>query len=710
MRPASRPRTLAFALAAVGGTVALVLAFVLFPYHSINHDEGVYLQQATLLLDGRLYLRPPVTGAFRPWFFVRSPHGLYPKYAPYPAVLYAVGMALGSARIALFAVGAAVVGLTFLVGSEVVDRRTGLLAAGFVLLSPLFVVDAATFLPYAPVAALNLGFAYAYFRAERTEATRWALVAGGLIGLSFFARPYTAALFAAPFVVHAIWTLRSLLAAPFVAVHDTANPRFARLRVLLPTAVLGSCGVALALAYNWTTTGNPLVFPYQAFAPTDGLGFGPHSLRGYGHDYTPAVAVRSNAVVVWQFASRWVAGGLLGSALAAVGLACALRRGRGHGRDVDVRDTDGRDTDSRLLVLASLYPSVILGNVYFWGNLNLLAPDLDPTQGLIHYLGPYYHFGLLAPTAIFAAIGVRWLVERVRPQIARYDRRVALVVALTVCVVAAVAAGSALTGPLSRDARNTAQYAQGYAPFTNGTAGTGDTTSGGPPADRVVFLPQTDGAWLNHPFQYLRNDPGFDSRTIYAVDGVRSLAVTGAYPNRTYYRYEFRGTWVPTDDVPVHPALRRVHVTRGRPVTERLTVRLPRGTDFASVRVASSSGHAYYDLNATPGNHTITLTVTDSRVRVGDDIDAASSSGSTSIPVNASDDVTTTVYVETAPSVGFSYESRLPVGYRNGTRASLTPYLEACTDPRTCNGGAAYLPNRVPSQYYVNATLRNGSA
>jgi len=82
------------------------------------------------------------------------------------------------------------------------------------------------------------------------------------------------------------------------------------------------------------------------------------------------------------------------------------------------------------------------------------------------------------------------------------------------------------------------------------------------------------------------------------------------------------------------------------------------------------------------------------------------------IPVNASDDVTAVVYVQTAPSVGFSYRSRLPIGFRNGTRAALTPYLEACTDPRTCGGGAAYLPRRVGPGYAVNATIRgaNGTA
>ncbi|MFB6079483.1 MAG: glycosyltransferase family 39 protein [Haloferacaceae archaeon] len=672
-RRTPRPGTLALVLAVLAGVVVVALSVRLFPYHSLNHDEGVYLQQAALLRHGRLYLRPPVPDAFRPWFFVASPDGLYPKYAPYPAILYAIGLWLGDARLVLGVVGAAVVGLTYLVGREAADRRTGLLAAAFVLVSPLFVIDAATFLPYAPVAALNLGFASAYLRSERTGRLRWALLAGGCIGLSFFARPYTAVLFAGPFVVHALWTLharrdRSLLARR------------------VATAGLGCCGVGAALAYNWAVTGHPLLFPYRAFAPADGLGFGRHALRGYARDYTPALAVRANLVVLRTFLSRWVAGGLLGSTLAAVGLGGVLAR--------------GRDADPKLVVLAGLYPSVVVGNVYFWGNLNLLAPGLDPTGGLIHYLGPYYHFALLAPTAAFAALGSRRLYGRLRPLLGRRDRRAVACVALLCCLLVAGAGGVALAGPLERNAAVTDQYRRAYAPVVDGD---------GPP-DGVVFLPTTYGPWLNHPFQALRNDPDFDSRTVYALDGVRSLAVTRAYPNRTYYRYEYRGTWRPTDGSPVRPALRRVRVTRGRTVVETLAVRVPRGASFAAVRVASGGTQAYYDLNATAGTRTVVLAVNATRVRVGGDLAPANVAGPRSLPVNASDQVVTTVYVETAPGSGVSYRSRLPVGSRNGTRAALTPYLETCTDLRTCGGGAADLPGRVPSQYAVNATVRAGSA
>src|SRR6056297_2250205 len=111
-----RVALLAFALA--GATAVWLLATRVFPYHSLNHDEAVYLQQAAMLLDGRLFLTPPVDGAFRPWFFVRDGGHLYPKYAPVPAAVFALGALLDQTRLALAGVGAANVVLVALVVRE----------------------------------------------------------------------------------------------------------------------------------------------------------------------------------------------------------------------------------------------------------------------------------------------------------------------------------------------------------------------------------------------------------------------------------------------------------------------------------------------------------------------------------------------------------------------------------------------------------------
>ena len=90
--------------------------------------------------------------------------------------------------------------------------------------------------------------------------------------------------------------------------------------------MLGLLGVGLTLAYNAVVTGSPWLFPYQAFAPLDGLGFGHREILAHDVDYTPALALRANAEVLRLFFAEWIAGGLLGAALAAVGLATPLYR------------------------------------------------------------------------------------------------------------------------------------------------------------------------------------------------------------------------------------------------------------------------------------------------------------------------------------------------------------------------------------------------
>ncbi|MFC6737362.1 hypothetical protein ACFQEQ_14070, partial [Halolamina salina] len=104
-----RGRVAILLLALVAAVASFLVATRIFPYHSINHDEGVYLQQAELLLSGKLFLRPPVEGSFRPWFFVESGRGLYSKYQPVPAAVFALGRVLGAYPIALAGISAGVV-------------------------------------------------------------------------------------------------------------------------------------------------------------------------------------------------------------------------------------------------------------------------------------------------------------------------------------------------------------------------------------------------------------------------------------------------------------------------------------------------------------------------------------------------------------------------------------------------------------------------
>jgi len=659
-----RERLATVALAALAAAVIAFVSTQVFPYHSLNHDEGVYLQQAAMLLEGRLFLQPPVEGAFRPWFFVESERGMYPKYAPVPAAMFAVGELLGGYRVALVAIAAGnVLGVVGVV-REVFDHRTGLLAGLFVLASPLFLIDSSVFLPYAPTTLLNLAFGYAYLVADRTGDRRYAAAAGVAVGLAFFARPYTAVLFAAPFIAHACWTL-------------WRDPGGA-LRRQATTAALGSAGVATTLAYNAVVTGAPFRFPYQAFAPADGLGFGHREILGHEVVYTPELALRANRLVLELFFTEWIAGGLLGAGLAAVGLALTARAGY----------------TARQLVVAGLFVSVAAGNVYFWGNFNILGDIERAGDGLVSALGPYYHFDLLVPTAAFAARGALGGVRAARSALTdRISPRPARAAVVTLLLVSTAGMGGVTAAnfdaSLSENMEVTRTYEDAYEPF-----------EGGPPRNAVVLVPDPYGNWLNHPFQYLRNDPGYDGETVYAIDD-RPFAVHDAFPDRRFYRYVYRGTWAPYAGSPRAASLQRVRDVDGDRVRLATSVGIPEGAASVTVRVGIDGRSAYYVVPEPGETVSLTLLVGD-RVRLGGD---ARPLQNETLTVEGRENVRTTVFVDYGGGTGFAYRLDLPVVAEDGRLRALTPRIERCRNARACGGAAAYVPGTGPDGTFVETNL-----
>jgi len=641
-------------LAAVGLAIAaaLVVSFVstqIFPYYTPNHDEAVYLQQAAMLREGQLFLDPPVTESFRPWFFVDDGGQLYAKYAPVPAAMFAVGMALGSPRITLALVAASVVALTAVLVSTVFDRATGRLAGLLLLASPLFVVNASAFLPYIPTTLWNVGFAVAYLHADQTESYRTAALAGVAVGIAFFSRPYTAVLFALPFIAHACWTLRTL-------------ERHVVLRQGV-IATVGLAGVALTLGYNAVVTGNPLLFPYQAFAPQDGIGFGHREILGYSRQYTPTLALRSNAEALWVLATKWVVAGALGSLAALVGLVATLRRG----------------ITAKEATLAGLFLTVPVGNLFFWGTLNALGSLDRAGDGLIHFLGPYYHADLLVPTAAFGAVGLRVSWGRLRTFLAGRSWATGrhVLAALVVCSLAFGGAGVGMaSAPLADNRAVSERYEQAYQPVESHSLD-----------DSLVFLPTPYGDWLGHPFQALRNDPGYDSGTVYALDK-RQFAVVDQFPDRDIYRYTYNGEWAPTAGQTVEPRLQRVEHVRGESVRGTIRLGVPEFAESVSVRLASDNGSEYTTTDAVASG-TVTLNLT---VEEG----AATISGErvtpVTVPRSGRETVLISAFVDYGTGAGFTYRFELPVDDENGTVRALTPYVEVCRDATQCGGQAAYVP------------------
>ena len=629
VRP-SRETLLTVGVAALAGIVVFLVSAELFPYGSSNHDEGVYLQQAHLLLDGRLWFTTDLAESFHWWFFVEDGDRLYPKYAPVPAAVFALGTSVGVPRLALALVAFGVVALVGLLTAEAFDRRTGVVAACIATTTPLFLVSAATFLPYATTALLNLLFAYGYVRAVRTERLRWSLLAGTSVGLAFFARPYTSVLFALPFVVHSSY---GLLAPALRRERGVLLDRLLRYGVV---AVLGAAGVGVTLYYNALVTGDPLTFPYQAFAPQDGLGFGTREILGYSREYTPELALRANRLVVEAYVLRWSFAPPLGVLLALLGLVLTVGPGAsvlGPRASARANDRVYNAYDEALRVtFAGVAASVVAGNVLFWGNLNVLGGLSDPADGLISVLGPFYHFDLLLPTSAFAAAGAVYLWRLLRRSAVESDlSATGIRVALVVVLVASLAVSGATTyraldDPVERSLAYTDRYEETYEPFEDRADG---RWRGGPlgrePAFEhgLVFLPTPYGDWLGHPFQSTWNDGNLDGEAVYALSGSpeETFAVLDAYPERDYYRFTFRGEWTPEPRGDTTSALQRLRVRNGSAHEVRTTVGVI--GSVSSVRLvagdpdASESSVATYDVTGGgPNRLTVPWVVEPGTVRV----------------------------------------------------------------------------------------------
>ncbi len=652
-REAVEARHVAGALALVAGILTFAIGHDLFPYLSYNHDEAVYLQQAAMLLDGKLALRPPVVEPFRPWFFVEDGARLYPKYAPVPAAMFAVGQLLGSARLALSLITAGVIGLTYATVAEAFDRRTGLLAAALLLATPLFLVQASVFLPYVPTLFWLLLFAWAYLRADRTGDARWAALAGLGVAIAFFARPYTAVLFAAPFVAHACWTI-----------WDAGRPA---LRRQLLTAAVGLLGVGLALGYNAIVTGDPLVFPYQAFAPHDGPGFGYRSLWGHGLEFTPALSIEATRIALTAYVLEWSVAPPLGVIAGAVGLGLVARR--------------GRQADPRRLALGGLAGSVILGHLYFWGTLNAIGNLAAPGFGLMGHLGPYYHLALVVPTVAFGAHAIIRGAQILWPRLRAIDGTQTLAatgaVLVVVAAIVAILTVGAIGDALGDNREVTRSYEQAYEPIETAQF-----------EDALVFLPTPHGPWLAHPFQYLHNGASLDGPVVYSQDR-QVFAVLDAFPDRTPYRYSYRGEWAPVAGSAVEPRLQRLETVAGDAVRLDLTAGLPPAASGVVVRAESDTGSAVSEQVIPTGESLgLTVSVADGRAVV----DGPAVEQPLSVPISGRETVDLTLFVDARGLSTFEYDVALPVEQTNGTVRAITPRQRVCSDVRHCDEGGAYVP------------------
>ena len=475
------------ALAALAAGWAVIASRQIFPFGSINHDEAVYRLQADTLVHGHLFpVAPPHPAAFLPWLSAYRSGRFIPKYAPVHASLLALGRLLtGTDRAGLGLIAAAAVVVTALLAHEVLeDWGLAVLAAALLLLSPLFLLQSATYLTYTTGLVLLEAFALCVFRATSTRRCCWCVAAGFAAGLAFFARSYDAVLFGIPLAAYVVFEgwgeLRAL----------ARRSCWYTLGAIPPLAAL--------LAFNRAATGNSLRSPFGLLDASDSIGFGNHRIYPtdpYLH-FTPREGLLG-VVRQLSLTGFWCFGGLVLIGLAGWALW-------------------GQDRHSKRVWLAAAGLMIPIGYFFFWGDYGATI------FGAPRYLGPYYYLPTLAPIVVLGAAGFGRLW--------RADHLVAAIAVVGMVGLSVFVAGRTIRtdARLSADDR---RLNQGLADAHLDHA--------------LVFLPELAGPELLIPFGTALNHYGYSGRVVYALDqGPQADAVVAAdFPDRRPYLLVVSGTY-----------------------------------------------------------------------------------------------------------------------------------------------------------------------
>jgi hypothetical protein len=300
-------------------------------------DEHANYFQALIFARGEVAApAPPSRDSFYiPFVIVRD--GLwFGKYTPgFPLVL-ALGVLAGAPWVVNALASALALFGVFLLGRDLFDADTGLLAAALGAVAPAFVILSGTLLPHTVTMAALIFFAWAFVRLSPRsdiaglclirqcrsrsggdrrvyEPRTWAfaLISGAALGLAVLCRPWTALAVAIPFMgialIDLVRTLRVRMAmhgrnAPLGRMGRIArwgcmairNGRMAMyglmaMRPYLPLVMVCLAVCALLPLYNTIVTGSPFTNTYTLWWPYDSIGFGPSAGVDDGH--TPLLGV-----------------------------------------------------------------------------------------------------------------------------------------------------------------------------------------------------------------------------------------------------------------------------------------------------------------------------------------------------------------------------------------------------------------------------------
>src|SRR4051812_36992816 len=445
----------------------------LFPLYSLNRDDSVYVAMARLIEHGHVTLPAAGHEAFRPWASAVVGDRIVLKYTPpWPTVLAVGELVTGSPRAGLGFTAAATAVLTALLTAEVLRRRTtGLVAGALLVLSPVFVLQSGTDLPYVFALACGLGFGYLLLSGFRRGSTVRAVAAGAVIGVAAWARPFDALLMAVPFTAY-------VLLEAWRARRAGGPARWSEVGVLVRLGAGALPPLAAVLGYDAAVLGDPLRLPYTVTGSADGFGFGRRGVfPEYTIDFTPGDGL-AGMLTNLHWVPSWIAGGILLVALAVLGLI----RTRGAAR----------------WAVAALAVVVPLGYLPFWGPyaMSHFWPGIQD-------FGPFYLLPVVVPLVVFGAAGLVVVGRMARTAAPRWARPLAAVVVAAMVVLTVSAVPDKVAGNLAvrDDYRALQRFVDGH---DLGRA--------------VLLLPFRGDLGFEGTSPFLENDASLDQPVLYAED------------------------------------------------------------------------------------------------------------------------------------------------------------------------------------------------
>lgn len=248
------PRLLAgerFVLAGLvlaSAVLAAVIGTLIFDDFPFSGDEWSYVLQAKILSDGRLHADSPRHPQFFDvWGMVNN--GKFYAWAPpgWPLLL-AVGILLQVPWLVNPLMGALTLVVVYHLGKLVYNASVGLLAVFLMLLSPFFLLHAASYFAHASGLLFVTLFVFCYARGLERKTTS-DLVWAGLCGsMSWLIRPFDQTAVFCPLGAYLL----------FLALRGDVA-----VRQVVGFGMAHGVGVLLLFGYNFLQTGHPLTMGYH---------------------------------------------------------------------------------------------------------------------------------------------------------------------------------------------------------------------------------------------------------------------------------------------------------------------------------------------------------------------------------------------------------------------------------------------------------------